>query len=154
MGKMRTLSTGVLRKEPGTVAAVINLANTGQSGQEVTVEVWNWSSYSKPVKLPVLIGKNNAVMFPHRLESEKLAVMYTNLAGVLFYEIRIIGGDEVIANCFGRSASLAAQEGNTVLHQQLTPIGGNDDGKFEFNLESLPWPWLLSEFGKNFLDKK
>lgn len=154
MGKMRTLSTGVLRKEPGTVAAVINLANTGQSEQEVTVEVWNWSSYSKPAKLPVLIGKNNAVMFPHKLESEKLAVMYTNLADVLFYEIRIISGNEVIANCFGRNASLAAQEGNTVLHQQLTPIGGKDDGKFEFNLESLPWPWLLSEFGKNFLDKK
>ncbi|MGM0751735.1 MAG: hypothetical protein ACQET6_07355 [Bacillota bacterium] len=41
----KTLSTGVLRKEPGTVSAVVNLANVSDKDQEITVEVWNWSSY-------------------------------------------------------------------------------------------------------------
>jgi hypothetical protein len=119
-----TLSTGVLRKEPGTASAVINLSNVGQSTKDVTVEVWNWSSYSNPVQLPVLIGNNVAVDFPYQLAPENLAVMYTNLTGVLFYEIRIIRpkGENLIVNCFGRSTNLTAQEGNTVLNNQLVKI--------------------------------
>lgn len=118
------LSTGVLRREPGTVSAVINLANLSDKDQNITVEVWNWSSYSNPVKLPVLIGNNIPVQFPYVLAPQNLAVMYTNLSGVLFYEIRIIHSKEnnIITNCFGRSANLAAQEGNTVLDHQLVKV--------------------------------
>jgi len=124
MSKRVTLSTGVLRKEPGTVSAVINLANLDDKGHHVNVEVWNWSSYSNPVKLPVLIGNNTQVNFPYHLAPENLAVMYTDLTGVLFYEIRITHRKEknIITNCFGRANNLAAQEGNTVLNHQLVKI--------------------------------
>lgn len=130
--KKNILSTGVLRREPGTVSAVINLANLADKDQKVTVEVWNWSSYSNPVKLPVLIGNNEPVQFPCILAPQNLAVMYTDLSGVLFYEIRIIQSKEqnIITNCFGRSATLVAQEGNTVLDHQLVKLDNcfeNDD---------------------------
>ncbi|WP_318285246.1 hypothetical protein [Peribacillus simplex] len=124
MSEKVTLSTGVLRKEPGTVSAVVNLVNLDDNQHRVTVEVWNWSSYSNPVKLPVLIGNNIPVNFPYGLAPENLAVMYTNLSGVLFYEIRIIHSKEknIITNCFGRSGTLVAQEGNTVLDHQLVKV--------------------------------
>ena len=122
--KKETFSTGVLRREPGTVSAVINLVNLDNEDHGVTVEVWNWSSYSNPTKLPVLIGNNVPVSFPYTLAAENLAVMYTNLTGILFYEIRIIHARErnIIVNSFGRNALLAAQEGNTVLNHQLVKV--------------------------------
>ncbi len=39
MGKKVTLSTGVLRREPATVSAVINLVNLDDCEHDVTVEV-------------------------------------------------------------------------------------------------------------------
>ena len=124
VSKKITLSTGVLRVEPGTVTAVVNLANLDNRRHQVRVEVWNWSLFSNPPLLPVLIGNNVPVTFPYVLEPNHLAVMYANLAGVLFYEIRVTYSDNknIITNCFGRSGTLAAQEGNTVLDHQLVQI--------------------------------
>ena len=121
------ISTGVLRREPGTVSAVINLVNLGYRSQNVEVEVWDWSSYSNPVKLPVLIGDNVPVVFPYRLSSENLAVMYADLTGILFYEIRITlpRDNNIIVNSFGRNAALVAQEGNTVLDRQFVIVESN-----------------------------
>ena len=122
------VSTGVMRREPGTISAVVNLVNLDNKSHNVEVEVWNWSAYSNPTKLPVLIGNNIPVKFPYRLSSENLAVMYADLTGVLFYEIRITLPKEgdIIGNCFGRNAALVAQEGNTVLDQQLVRIDSNN----------------------------
>ena len=124
MGKQITRSTGVLRREPDTVTAVVNLVNVDDSNHDVTVEVWDWSSYSNPVMLPVLIGNNEIVDFPYFLAPENLAVMYADITGVLFYEIVISHPDEenIIVNCFGRSPNLTAQEGNTVLDNQLVQL--------------------------------
>lgn len=125
MGKV-VLSTGVLGKAPRTITALVNLLSLDSRIQEVTVEIWNWSSTS-PVKLPVFIGNHTPVTFPYRLSSENLAVMYTDLKGVLFYEIRITMQKErnIIANCYGRSITLAPQASNTVLNGQLVKINPN-----------------------------
>lgn len=124
VSKRITLSTGVLRVEPGTVSAVVNLVNLDNRRHQVRVEVWNWSLYSIPTLLPVLIGDDVPVSFPYVLEPNNLAVMYANLTGVLFYEIRVSYSENknIITNCFGRSGTLAAQEGNTVLDYQLVQI--------------------------------
>lgn len=121
---LKTVSTGVLRKEPVTISTVVNLVNTGLSCEQVVIEVWNWSSYSNPVQLPVLIGNNQPVDFPYSLPAGNLAVMYTNLSGVLFYEVRVTYAEDtnIVVNSFGRSNALAAQEGNTVLNNQFVQI--------------------------------
>lgn len=121
------LSTGVLGRAPRTVTAVVNLVNIARKSQEVEVEIWDWSSFSNPVKLQVLKGNNVPVQFPYHLSPGNLAVMYANLTGVSFYEIRIMLTKErnIIANCYGRSIIGAAQEGNTVLNEQLVRIFPN-----------------------------
>ncbi|MEK4426848.1 hypothetical protein [Solibacillus sp. FSL K6-1523] len=121
------LPTGVLEKAPRAVSAVINLVNLVRKAQDVEVEVWDLSSFSNPVKLPVLTGNNIPVIFPYRLPPVTFAEMYASLTGVLFYEIRIIHlkARRIIANCFGRSITSVAQEGNTVLDQQLIKIDLN-----------------------------
>lgn len=123
-------STGVLRREPQTLSAVINLVNLGFKSQFVVVEVWDWSSYSNPVQLPVLIGNNEPVQFPYALAPNNLAVMYADLTDVLFYEVRIFvpKHQNIIVNTFGRNALLAAQEGNTVLNSQLVRINPSTQG--------------------------
>lgn len=124
MSKTITLTTGILRKEPETVSAVVNLSNLDRRSRYITVEVWDWSSYSNPTKLPVLIGNNLPIYFPYLLASNNLAVLYTDLSNVLFYEIRFIHRKErnIVTNAFGRSETLEAQPGNTVLDSQLTRI--------------------------------
>ncbi|MBP1991536.1 hypothetical protein [Paenibacillus eucommiae] len=122
-----TLSTGVLTREPLTISAVIQLANVDHKhSHKVTVEVWDWSSYSEPVQIPVLIGDNLPVNFPYRIEKENLAVMYAELDEAIdLYEIRIIHSNskKVVINCFGRSIPpYTSQAGNTVLQQQLVKI--------------------------------
>lgn len=124
MSKTITLTTGILRREPETVSAVVNLSNLDRRSRYITVEVWDWSSYSNPTKLPVLIGNNLPIYFPYLLASNNLAVLYTDLSNVLFYEIRFIHRKErnIVTNAFGRNATLEAQPGNTVLDSQLTRI--------------------------------
>ncbi|SFL73903.1 hypothetical protein SAMN03159341_10980 [Paenibacillus sp. 1_12] len=118
-----TLSTGVLTREPDTITAVINLANMDKNSHRITVEIWDWSSYSDPVQLPVLIGNDDPVVFPYRLAGNNLAVMYADLdESVDLYEIRIIyhKTKKIIVNCFGRSLPpYTSQQGNTVLQNQL-----------------------------------
>ncbi|MGQ0437461.1 hypothetical protein ACT4UT_03475, partial [Bacillus sp. B-TM1] len=73
-------STGVLTREPATVSAVINIVNLdAYYAHYVNIEVWDWSNYSNPVKLPVLIGEDTVVEFPYLLQSNNLAVFYANL---------------------------------------------------------------------------
>lgn len=122
-----TLSTGVLTREPETITAVINLANVDKNNSHrITVEVLDWSSYSDPVLLPVLIGDNIPVIFPYRLAGNNLAVMYADLDETVdLYEIRIISHKhkKIIANCFGRSLPpYTSQQANTVLQSQLIKI--------------------------------
>ncbi len=92
----------------------------------VSIEVWDWSNYSNPVKLPVLIGENAEVVFPYILQGNNLAVFYADLGDAVdLYEIRISypSHSNIIANCFGRSIPpYASQEGNTVYHKQLVRI--------------------------------
>ena len=58
-------STGVLTREPATVSAVVNIVNLdAYYTHHVTIEVWDWSNYSNPVKLPVLLGENTEVSIP------------------------------------------------------------------------------------------
>lgn len=122
----KTISTGILRREINTYSAVIYAMNIDKLPQDVTVEVWNWTSYSNPQKLPVLIGMENPVVFPYRLQPNNFASFYTFLtpANVLFYEIRIrySGNKNVIFNSFGRSQELEAQEGDTVLQYQFNEV--------------------------------
>ncbi|MCB2307140.1 hypothetical protein LGL08_01865 [Clostridium estertheticum] len=131
MDTKQILSTGVLIKEPKTVSAVITLVNLDRCNTDkVIIEVWDWTSYNNPVKLPVLIGENVPVIFPYRLNRGNLAVMYTDLEsyGVIFYEIRIISNKDknLIINCFGRSVPPStSQEGNTVLQNQLVKLDLN-----------------------------
>ncbi|CAG7657856.1 hypothetical protein PAECIP111802_06878 [Paenibacillus allorhizosphaerae] len=102
-----TLSTGVLTREPLTISAVVNIANLDKDNANwVTVEILDWSNYSNPVNLPVLIGENEPVIFPYSLGAQQLAVMYADLDhNVSLYEIRITSSKEknIIANSFGRS---------------------------------------------------
>ncbi|SFD37665.1 hypothetical protein [Clostridium uliginosum] len=128
MWEKRIFSTGVLTKEPNTVTAVVNIVNLDMhNADEVTVEVWNWSSFDNPVKIPVLIGANQPVSFPFTLQPNHLAVMFADLNAnnVTLYEIRISysRNRNIIANCFGRSAPpSASQEGNTVLQHELVEL--------------------------------
>ncbi|HHT7189302.1 TPA: hypothetical protein ACTZ5N_002649 [Bacillus cereus] len=120
-------STGVLTKEPATVSAVVNIVNLdAYHTHYVTIEVWDWSNYSNPVKLPVQISENTDVEFPYPLYGNHLAVFYADLdASVNLYEIRISYPHHanIIANCFGRSVPpYTSQEGNTVYHKQLVRI--------------------------------
>lgn len=120
-------STGVLTKETNTVSAVVNIVNLDKYyPHHVTIEVWDWSTYSTPVKLPVLIGENVEASFPYSLDSNNLAVFYADLDDTVdLYEIRISYKDHsnIIANCFGRSLPpYSSQEGNTVYHKQLVRI--------------------------------
>lgn len=125
-----TLTTGVLKREPDTVSAVINIVNLSKYNSEnVIVEVWDWSNFTKCKKVLVLIGDNCPVKFPYKLKPNNLAAMYAPLGcTVNLFEIRIIypKGTNIIANCFGRSLRpSASQEGNTVLHSQLVEINLN-----------------------------
>ncbi|EDX55210.1 hypothetical protein BCW_5330 [Bacillus cereus W] len=120
-------STGVLTREPATVSAVINIVNLdAYYAHNVNIEVWDWSNYSNPVKLPVLIGEDTVVEFPYLLQGNNLAVFYANLdEAINLYEIRISSPthSNIIANCFGRSVPpYTSQEGNTVYHKQLVRI--------------------------------
>ena len=120
-------STGVLTREPTTVSAVVNIVNLdAYYTHHVTIEVWDWSNYSNPVKLPVLIGENTEVAFPYILQGNHLAVFYADLDDSIdLYEIRISypGHSNIVANCFGRSIPpYTSQEGNTVYHKQLVRI--------------------------------
>lgn len=131
MSSKQILSTGVLIKEPNTASAVITIVNLDMCNTDkFIIEVWDWTSYSNPVKLPVLIGENIPVIFPYYLDSDNLAVMYTDLVshGVIFYEIRIISNKDknLLINCFGRSVPPStSQEGNTVLQSQLVRLDLN-----------------------------
>ncbi|CAM4078028.1 MULTISPECIES: hypothetical protein [Bacillus] len=120
-------STGVLTREPATVSAVINIVNLDAYGtQYVNIEVWDWSNYSNPVKLPVLIGEDIPVEFPYLLKGNNLAVFYADIGESSdLYEICISYPTQsnIIANCFGRSLPpYTSQEGNTVYHKQLVRI--------------------------------
>ncbi|MED3086893.1 hypothetical protein [Bacillus toyonensis] len=120
-------STGVLTREPATVSAVVNIVNLDAFyAHYVSIEVSDWSNYSNPVKLPVLIGENAEVVFPYILQGNNLAVFYADLGDAVdLYEIRISypSHSNIIANCFGRSIPpYASQEGNTVYHKQLVRI--------------------------------
>ncbi|MFK4291080.1 hypothetical protein [Bacillus sp. RC250] len=120
-------STGVLTREPATVSAVVNIVNLdAYYTHHVTIEVWDWSNYSNPVKLPVLLGENTEVAFPYILQGNHLAVFYADLDDSIdLYEIRISypGHSNIVANCFGRIIPpYTSQEGNTVYHKQLVRI--------------------------------
>ncbi|KFN04566.1 hypothetical protein D0U04_17770 [Bacillus clarus] len=121
-------STGVLTREPETFSTVVvNIVNLDEYyAHPVTIEVWDWSNSSSPVKLPVLISENSEANFPYLLSSNNLAVFYADLdASVDLYEIRISYRDHsnIIANCFGRSVPpYTSQEGKTVYHKQLVRI--------------------------------
>ena len=124
----RVLTTGVQRRDPETYSAVINLANLDPKvTQRVTVEVWDWSSYVNPVKLPVLIGDREVVRFPYKIAPENLAVMYTFLEpeDVVFYEVRIIqhsGNENLVTNTYGNRIDLTNPIENRVLQSQLVPL--------------------------------
>ena len=120
-------STGVLTREPATVSAVVNIVNLDVYYEHpINLEVWDWSNYSNPVKLPVWIGENAEVEFPYVLQGHHLAVFYANLDETIdLYEIRISypAHSNIIANYFGRSLPpYTSQEGNTVYHKQLVRI--------------------------------
>ncbi|CAG7628923.1 hypothetical protein PAESOLCIP111_03053 [Paenibacillus solanacearum] len=122
-----TVSTGVLTREPGTISAVVNLVNVDKRhANSVTVEILDWSNYSNPISLPVLIGENDPVLFPYSLAPQNLAVMYADLDEVVsLYEIRITYSKEknIIINTFGRSVPpYTSQEGNTVYHNLLVKV--------------------------------
>ncbi|MGH0430419.1 hypothetical protein ACQVPL_14260 [Bacillus hominis] len=120
-------STGVLTKESNTISAVVNIVNLDKYyPHHITIEVWDWSTYSTPIKLPVLVGENVEASFPYSLDSNNLAVFYADLDDTVdLYEIRISYNDHpnIIANCSGRSLPpYSSQEGNTVYHKQLVRI--------------------------------
>lgn len=119
-------STGVLTKEAATASAAVNIVNLNAYEHHINIEIWDWSSYSNPVKLPVLIGENSEASFPYPLFGNHSASFYAELdETVNFYEIRISYPKHanIIANCFGRSAlPYTIQEGNTVYHKQLVKI--------------------------------
>ena len=83
----------------------------------------DWSNYSNPVKLPVLIGENAEVEFPYVLQGNHLAVFYANLDETIdLYEIRISypAHSNIIANCFGRSLPpYTSQEGTQYITNNL-----------------------------------
>lgn len=126
------LSTGVLQREPLTTCATVNIVNLNKQGFEyITVEVWDWSNYSDPIKLPLYYYDNVLVPLPYKLEAENLAIFYADLnaAGTHLYEIRISysGNHNIIFNCFGRDSGdpSASQVGNTVLQSSLIKLQDN-----------------------------
>lgn len=122
------LSTGVLGREPATVSAVTNIVNLGyHEAYDILVEVWDWSSYDQPVKLPVYIGDNVPVTEPYLLETQHLAVLWADVGihNTLLYEMRFTFPENefIVINCFGRSVPpYTSQEGNTVFFRELVKI--------------------------------
>ena len=123
----KVLSTGVLTREPDTVCAVVNILNPDHYDHHVKVEVWDWSSYDRPVLLPVYIGDPPKPVIRLEIEENQLAVLYADLQAsrTELYEIRfyLCGHGNLLINCFGRSAQYASQTGNTVLNNDLIELG-------------------------------
>lgn len=105
--KFYTLTTGVLMKNTSTLSAIINMANLGQNNSyPITCEVWDWSSYSDPVKVPIFIGENKQVKYSYNLEPQNLAVMYAPLdREIKYFEVRVtIPADKnIVVECYERS---------------------------------------------------
>ncbi|BCB40523.1 hypothetical protein BCJMU51_5441 [Bacillus cereus] len=123
-------STGVLTREPATISVVVNIVNLdAYYEQPINIEVLDWSNYSNPVKLPILLVAGTEANFPYPLGANHLVVFSADLnESVTFYEIRISYRKHanIVANCFGRSAPpYTSQEGNTVYHKQLVKINEN-----------------------------
>lgn len=124
----KILSTGVLRKEQGTVWTFITILNLDDDIRDVTVEVWNWSSPDSPVMLPVMAKGELIINWPLEVNPNHCLEVYSDINDpkIKLFEIRIYhpGDRDVVVNCFGRgpAPNYEAKYGNTVLQKGLVEV--------------------------------
>jgi len=76
-------STGVLTKESNTISAVVNIVNLDKyCPHHITIEVWDWSTYSTPIKLPILVGENVEASLPPYSSQEGNTVYHKQLVRI------------------------------------------------------------------------
>ncbi|WP_201755318.1 hypothetical protein [Paenibacillus glycinis] len=120
-------STGILRRNPCTAFALVDLANLGATvARRMTVQVFDWSR-GLPVALK-LLPCNSTRCFVS-LAPGTADFVYADVTGVEFkYEVRISKASvnrNVILNVSGLSAEpMTPQTGDNVLHHQLFRITG------------------------------
>ncbi|NBC72091.1 hypothetical protein GT003_24100 [Paenibacillus sacheonensis] len=120
--KRTVFSTGILRRNPGTSYALVDLVNLGStSAKRITVQIFDWSS-----GLPVALDLTpcNSAKCLVSLAPGTSSFAYADVSGVAFkYEVRITRAAfnrNVILNVTGLSSEpMAPQTGNNVLQQQL-----------------------------------
>ncbi|WP_308639942.1 hypothetical protein [Paenibacillus silvisoli] len=118
-------TTGILRRNPGTNFALVDLVNLGSfNALRMTVQVFDWSS-GLPVPL-TLTPCNTAKCFVS-LAPGTSNFVYADVSGVQYkYEVRIsrrASNRNVILNVFGLSQEpLTPQTGNNVLQHALVRI--------------------------------
>lgn len=124
----KILSTGILRKEPGTDWAFVTILNLDDGARDVTVEVWDWSFHDTPLKLPVVTENKVISNWPIEVYPNHGIEVYSDISNgaITLYEIRIFhpGDRDVVVNCFGRGSApgYAAQNGNTVFQKELVEV--------------------------------
>jgi len=119
-----TFTTGILRRNPGTNFAVVDVVNLSRLyGRRVAVQVFDWSN-GTPVALPVM--PCNATRCVVNVPVNASRFLYADVSDVAFtYEVRVtrIVGHNLVTNVFGLSnAPLTPQTGNNVLERELVRL--------------------------------
>ncbi|SDX33007.1 hypothetical protein [Paenibacillus sp. CF384] len=118
-------STGILRRNPGTNFALVDLVNLGyKNALRMCVQVFDWSS-GLPVALKVSPCNTTKCFVP--LAPGTSNFVYADVSSVSYkYEVRIsrsTANRNVILNVFGLSKEpLTPQTGNNVLQHALVRI--------------------------------
>ncbi|OXM84969.1 hypothetical protein CF651_18020 [Paenibacillus rigui] len=120
----KTLTTGVLRRNPNTQFALVDVANLSyDTVNEIAVQVFDWSSGSA---VPLAVQPCELEVCKVALSPNSSDFLYADVSGVEFkYEVRITLPREanVLVNVTGVSeAPFTPQVGDNVLQHSLVEI--------------------------------
>ncbi|SEO34959.1 hypothetical protein [Paenibacillus sp. OV219] len=119
-------STGILRRNPGTNFALVDLVNLGKTiAREMRVQVFDWSS---GLPVPLTLSPCNTTTCLVSLAPGTSNFVYADVSNVQFrYEVRITRRSvnrNVILNVtgLGEQPTLTPQTGNNVLQHGLVRL--------------------------------
>jgi hypothetical protein len=124
------LSTGLLLRDPASVAAHVDVGNLNQSAKRnVSVEVFDWGVdqiWDTPKPVPVS-PSSTVTIGPHTLRSFLAAITQSTAQpglNLAHFEVRVTVSNiqNVVVNCFATDSSGKVITGNTVLHNSLVEI--------------------------------
>ncbi|MFC5653129.1 hypothetical protein ACFPYJ_29265 [Paenibacillus solisilvae] len=121
----KTFSTGILRRNPAAVYALVDVLNLGSAtANDIAVQVFDWSS---GVAVPLPVVPCNTPICKVTLFSGRSTFLYADVSKVEFkYEVRITrlaANKNVILNVTGVSGTpFTPQAGGTVLQHSLVEV--------------------------------